>query len=124
MRDLIFVAQAFWTSDYLFSKLPPGPWCWQGEAPTSKQIRCAGSAGRAAKKNAQIRLRVLLRMWRLSAFCKDSIEDATTDLTARFNICHASGIGDYLHSNPPAGDGKAKPLPPTNSGVPAQPDVP
>ena len=55
------------------------------------------------------------------------IEDVIADVTARCDIRRASDIGDYLLSKLLPGDGKAKPLPPFNSVVPAdtsQPDAP
>ena len=55
------------------------------------------------------------------------IEDVIADVTARWDIRRASDIGDYLLSKLLPGDGKAKPLPPFNSVVPAdtsQPDAP
>ena len=51
---------------------------------------------------------MLKRIWTLIA---------TADVTARFDIRRASGISDYLLSNLPPGDGKAKPLSPTNSDM-------
>ena len=55
------------------------------------------------------------------------IENVIADVTARCDIRRASDIGDYLLSKLLPGDGKAKPLPPFNSVVPAdtsQPDAP
>ena len=103
--------------------LPPGDGKAKPLSPSNSVVPAQPGPDAPPKKTSNQAAYIVTDL-EAECFCQDSIEDATADVTERFDIRRASGISDNLLSNLPPSYGKAKPLPPFNSVVPAQPDAP